>query len=121
VPVNLLVPWPARPWNIRKVAPLDLVRVVATARMLMPRARVRLSAGRKDLSDAEHALCFLAGTDSIFAGDRLLTTANVDGDRDRALLARLGLVVEPAPASACAPATPTMSAAPARPAPARAS
>lgn len=118
VPVNLLVPVAGTPMEHHgKVDPLDLVRVVATARLLMPRARVRLSAGRKDLSDADHALCFLAGANSLFAGDRLLTTANVEGDRDRALLARLGLAVEPAAASpaACAPA------APARPAPARAS
>jgi len=99
VPINLLVPVEGTPMaHHGKVDPLDLVRMVATARLLMPTSRVRLSAGRKDLSDAEHALCFLAGANSVFAGDRLLTTANVEGDRDRALLARLGLAVETATA-----------------------
>ena len=84
VPINLLVPVegtpmaaPRRRW-IRSTS----CAMVATARLLMPTSRVRLSAGRKDLSDAEHALCFLAGANSVFAGDRLLTTPNVEGDRD---------------------------------------
>lgn len=98
VPINLLVPVAGTPLGARPtVDPLDLVRAVAVARVLMPGARIRLSAGRRDLSDADHALCFLAGANSIFAGDRLLTTQNVDGDRDAALLARLGLRAVAAP------------------------
>ncbi|MFN7973719.1 MAG: biotin synthase BioB [Acidobacteriota bacterium] len=73
------------------VDPLDLVRMVAVTRVAIPAARIRLSAGRRDLGESDHALCFLAGANSIFAGDRLLTTPNVDHDHDAALLARLGL------------------------------
>jgi len=92
VPINLLVAVEGTPLAGReKVDPLALVRAVAVARILMPSSRVRLSAGRRDLSDSDHALCFLAGANSIFAGDRLLTTANVEGGRDADLLARLGL------------------------------
>jgi len=100
VPINLLVPVEGTPMAARpKVDPLDLVRAVAVARILMPSARVRLSAGRRDLSDADHALCFLAGANSIFAGDRLLTTPNAAGGHDDALLARLGLPSAPVPAA----------------------
>jgi biotin synthase len=92
VPINLLVAVEGTPLAHRpKVDPLELVRAVAVARLLMPSSRIRLSAGRRDLSDADHALCFLAGANSIFSGDRLLTTKNVEGDRDAAMLARLGL------------------------------
>lgn len=107
VPINLLVPVEGTPMADRpRVDPLDLVRAVAVARLLMPGARIRLSAGRRDLSDADHALCFLAGANSIFAGDRLLTTANVESGRDDALLARLGLASvapDPSPAPSAAP------------------
>jgi biotin synthase len=92
VPINLLVPVPGTPMaGLPRVEPLDAVRAIAVARLLMPSSKVRLSAGRRDLSDAEHALCFLAGANSVFAGDRLLTTQNVAGDRDAALLAALVL------------------------------
>jgi biotin synthase len=75
------------------------VRAVAVARILMPRARVRLAAGRLQLSDEAQALCFLAGANSIFHGEKLLTTPNPPEDRDRALLSRLGLL----PCDAVAP------------------
>lgn len=92
VPINSLVAVPGTPLEDRpRVDPLDLVRAIAVARILMPSSRIRLSAGRKDLSDAEQALCFLAGANSIFAGDRLLTTPNVPRDRDDDLFARLGM------------------------------
>ena len=92
VPINVLVPVEGTPMaGHAPVDPLDVVRAVATARILMPAARVRLSAGRGALSDAEHALCFLAGANSIFAGDRLLTTPNVEGDRDDAMFRALGI------------------------------
>jgi biotin synthase len=92
VPVNGLVRVAGTPLADRPAAdPLELVRMVACARILMPRARVRLAAGRTDLTPEAHALAFLAGANSVFYGDRLLTTPNPDGDRDEALLGRLGL------------------------------
>jgi biotin synthase len=95
VPINLLVPIAGTP--LGHAAPLDpfeLVRTVAVARILMPRAHVRLSAGRRSLNDEAQALCFLAGANSIFYGDRLLTTENPDHERDLALFDRLGLQPE---------------------------
>ncbi len=92
VPINRLVPIPGTP--LGEVEPLDefeYVRTIAVARILMPQAHVRLSAGRTSLSDAAQALCFFAGANSIFYGDRLLTTGNPDTDQDRALFARLDL------------------------------
>jgi biotin synthase len=73
------------------VDPIELVRVVATARILMPAARVRLSAGRTELSREAQLLCFLAGANSIFYGEKLLTTGNPDVEADRALLRDAGL------------------------------
>jgi biotin synthase len=77
---------------------LDFVRVIAVARLLMPRSYVRLSAGRSDMSDETQALCFLAGANSIFYGEKLLTTGNPDVAHDRSLFARLGVEPEPRPA-----------------------
>jgi biotin synthase len=92
VPVNLLIPFKGTPLEgARPVDPLDLVRMVATARMVMPASRIRLSAGRLLLSRETHALCFLAGANSIFVGNQLLTAPNPDGERDEALLAALGM------------------------------
>ena len=73
------------------VDPLEFVRMVAAARILMPRSAVRLSAGRQALGDAGQALCFLAGANSIFYGEKLLTTGNPEAEADRALLERLGI------------------------------
>ena len=73
------------------IDPFEFVRTVAAARITMPKAMVRLSAGRRELGEAIQALCFLAGANSIFHGDKLLTTANPDVDADRSLLDRLGL------------------------------
>jgi biotin synthase len=73
-----------------------MVRTIATARILMPRAMVRLSAGRLPMSESDQALCFLAGANSIFAGEKLLTTPNPGGDRDSQMFARLGLKPRPA-------------------------
>ncbi len=70
------------------------MRTIAVARILMPRAHVRLSAGREEMSDELQALCFLAGANSIFYGEKLLTTGNPDVERDRQLFARLGLLRE---------------------------
>jgi biotin synthase len=65
--------------------------MIATARIIMPHATIRLSAGRQQMSDSDQALCFLAGASSIFTGEKLLTTPNPGTDRDRALFDRLGL------------------------------
>ena len=92
VPINALVAVEGTPLGDRpSVDPLDLVRTVATARIAMPRARVRLSAGRRALSREAQALCFLAGANSIFTGEVLLTTANTEADADAALMRDLGI------------------------------
>ncbi|MSO73504.1 MAG: adenosylmethionine--8-amino-7-oxononanoate transaminase [Rhodospirillaceae bacterium] len=96
VPINLLVQVKGTPLNgTLRLDPLDFVRTIAVARITMPRSMVRLSAGREDMSDEVQALCFLAGANSIFYGDRLLTTPNPGEDHDRALFDRLGLVTMP--------------------------
>jgi biotin synthase len=98
VPVNALVPSEGTPLaSLPPVDPLELVRMIATARVLMPRARVRLSAGRLQLSREAQLLCFFAGANSIFYGEKLLTTGNPEVEADQALLAAAGL--RPAPAS----------------------
>jgi biotin synthase len=76
--------------------PFDFVRTVAVARILMPRSHVRLSAGRGEMNDELQALCFLAGANSIFYGEKLLTTGNPDTADDRRLFERLQIVAEPA-------------------------
>ncbi|MBN1441914.1 MAG: biotin synthase BioB [Planctomycetes bacterium] len=92
VPINALVPIPGTPLEKRpRVPPLEVVRMIATARILLPRARVRLSAGRLEMSPEAQALSFVAGANSIFSGDRLLTTGNPDRRSDSELLASLGL------------------------------
>jgi biotin synthase len=92
VPINALVPVEGTPLSGRPpVDPLDLVRMIAVARLLMPRSKVRLSAGRLALSRESQVLCFLAGANSIFYGEKLLTTGNPDVDADRALLRDAGL------------------------------
>ncbi|MBB6578843.1 biotin synthase [Comamonas odontotermitis] len=92
VPINSLVRVPGTPLaDSDPVDPLDFVRVIAVARILMPKARVRLSAGRQQLGEAVQALCFLAGANSIFYGDKLLVTGNPEADADARLLAKLGM------------------------------
>ena len=81
------------------IDPFEFVRTIAVARITMPKAMVRLSAGRRELGDAVQALCFLAGANSIFYGDKLLTTGNPDVVADRALFARLGLAAMDSPAA----------------------
>jgi biotin synthase len=103
VPINQLVQVPGTPLDgTAPVDPLDFVRVIAAARLMMPRAHVRLSAGRQGMSDELQTLCFLAGANSIFYGEKLLTTGNPDVERDRELLTRLGIKPEGRPASAAA-------------------
>jgi biotin synthase len=92
VPINHLVPVPGTPLADQKgVDPLEFVRTIAIARIIMPTARVRLSAGRQELGRPVQAMCFMAGANSIFYGDKLLTTDNPEADADRELLAELGL------------------------------
>ncbi len=92
VPINHLVPVAGTPLADQKpMDPLEFVRTIAIARITMPSARVRLSAGRQELGRAVQAMCFLAGANSIFYGEQLLTTGNPEAEEDRALLAELGL------------------------------
>jgi len=99
VPVNALVPIKGTVLGnmladtaLARIDDIEFVRTVAVARITMPRSMVRLSAGRESMSDATQALCFLAGANSIFTGDRLLTTGNAGGDADSALLGKLGII-----------------------------
>jgi biotin synthase len=103
VPINNLVQVPGTPLDgIEPIDPLEFVRTIAVARIMMPASMVRLSAGRTEMSDEMQALCFFAGANSIFYGDRLLTTGNPEAERDRQLLDRLGM----RPALATEPAQP---------------
>jgi len=95
VPINCLMPMPGTPLEDEPpVDVFDLVRMIATARIMLPKAKVRLSAGRSRLSREAQALCFYAGANSIFYGDRLLTAGNPGVDDDRQLLEDLGLVAQ---------------------------
>nr|VFJ96616.1 MAG: biotin synthase [Candidatus Kentron sp. LFY]VFJ99209.1 MAG: biotin synthase [Candidatus Kentron sp. LFY]VFK22002.1 MAG: biotin synthase [Candidatus Kentron sp. LFY] len=92
VPINLLLQIEGTPLeSVEEIDPLDFVRIVALARILMPKAYVRLSAGREKMSDELHALCYLAGANSIFYGEKLLTAKNTEAARDQALMKRLGM------------------------------
>ena len=97
VPVNMLVRVEGTPLAKQRAEdPLELVRMIATARILMPESMVRLSAGRMSLTDEAQALCFLAGANSIFMGDKLLTTPNPEANVDRQLFDKLGMRLMPA-------------------------
>jgi len=92
IPINAYVPVAGVPLaESAPVDPIDFVRMIGTARILFPRGEVRLSAGRTSMSEELQALCFLAGANSIFFGEKLLTTPNPDASEDRALLQKLGL------------------------------
>ena len=92
VPINMLVAVPGTPLgNVEKLDPIEFVRTVAVARILMPTSEVRLSAGRGEMSEEMQALCFLAGASSIFYGEQLLTTPNPENNKDMALFEKLGL------------------------------
>ena len=92
VPINALVRVKGTPLGDRSpVDPIEIVRIIATARIVLPKSRVRLSAGRTEMSVETQALCFVAGANSIFSGEKLLTTPNPDLYHDRALLDKLGL------------------------------
>jgi biotin synthase len=100
VPINLLVQVEGTPLaGTAELDILEFVRTIAVARIMMPKSYVRLSAGRETMTDEAQALCFLAGANSIFCGDKLLTTPNPESDRDAALFARLGIEPAEAPSS----------------------
>lgn len=102
VPINLLVKVKGTPLdNATDVDPIEFVRVVATARIIMPKSYVRLSAGRKEMSDEMQALCFIAGANSIFAGEKLLTTPNPGEDHDHALIKKLGITFKTSQQEVC--------------------
>ncbi len=97
VPVNALVAVPGTPLaEQERVSVWEMLRVIATARITMPKAMVRLSAGRLEMTTEEQALCFLAGANSIFAGDKLLTTPNPEVDQDQSMFQVLNLIPRPA-------------------------
>jgi biotin synthase len=92
VPINMLIPMPGTKLaDVPPVDPIEFIRIIALARILMPTSHVRLTAGRTKMTDEMQALCFFAGANSIFVGDTLLTAANPGDDRDSRLLSRLGL------------------------------
>ena len=94
VPINLLVKVPGTPIGDSDTPDLDIfefIRTIAITRLIMPRSHVRLSAGREGMSDEAQALCFLAGANSLFYGDRLLTTDNATVNHDKELFERLGI------------------------------
>jgi biotin synthase len=113
VPINLLVQVQGTPlYGSAPLDPIEFIRSIAVARLIMPRAAVRLSAGRETMSDETQALCFFAGANSIFYGERLLTTPNPACERDQQLFERLGIrgltpdaVQDPAQAPGYPPAT----------------
>ena len=92
VPINMLVKVAGTPLeNVEDLDPIEFIRAIAVARIMMPKSHVRLSAGREQMDDSTQALAFLAGANSIFYGERLLTTGNPQANRDRELFSRLGL------------------------------
>ena len=95
VPINMLVPIEGTPMaDVEKLDVIEWIRTIAVARLLMPKSYIRLSAGRESLSDSDQALAFMAGANSIFSGEKLLTTPNTALGRDQQLFAKLGLVAE---------------------------
>ncbi len=92
VPINMLVAVPGTPLeHVERLDPLEFVRTIAVARIMMPKSEVRLSAGRQEMTEEAQALCFLAGASSIFYGEQLLTTPNPENNKDMALFQKLGL------------------------------
>ena len=92
VPINMLVKVKGTPLeNTQGVDEFEFIRTIAVARILMPKSFVRLSAGRSEMNDQTQALCFLAGANSIFYGEKLLTTQNPQSEKDLALFAKLGV------------------------------
>lgn len=95
VPINMLIPIQGTPLaDVEKLDVIEWIRTIATARILMPKSYIRLSAGRESLSDSDQALAFMAGANSIFSGEKLLTTPNAGQGKDQQLFAKLGLIAE---------------------------
>ncbi|MFV5193204.1 biotin synthase BioB [Acinetobacter courvalinii] len=95
VPINMLVPIEGTPLaDVEKLDVTEWIRTIAVARIIMPHSYIRLSAGRESLSDSDHALAFMAGANSLFSGDKLLTTPNAGEGKDQILFAKLGLTAE---------------------------
>lgn len=95
VPINMLVPIEGTPMaDVEKLDVIEWIRTIAVARILMPKSYIRLSAGRESLTDSDQALAFIAGANSIFSGEKLLTTPNTAKGRDQQLFEKLGLVAE---------------------------
>jgi biotin synthase len=92
VPINMLVKVKGTPLeNVESLDPFEFIRTIAVARIMMPKAKVRLSAGREEMNEQTQALCFLAGANSIFYGEKLLTTQNPQTQKDQELFAKLGI------------------------------
>ncbi|WP_043974309.1 MULTISPECIES: biotin synthase BioB [Acinetobacter] len=95
VPINMLVPIEGTPLaNVEKLDVIEWIRTIAVARIIMPHSYIRLSAGRESLSDSDQALAFMAGANSLFSGEKLLTTPNAGEGKDQVLFAKLGLTAE---------------------------
>jgi biotin synthase len=95
VPINMLVPIEGTPLaDVEKLDVTEWIRTIAVARIIMPHSYIRLSAGRESLSDSDQALAFMAGANSLFSGDKLLTTPNAGEGKDQVLFAKLGLTAE---------------------------
>lgn len=111
VPINMLVPIEGTPLaDVEKLDVTEWIRTIAVARIIMPYSYIRLSAGRESLSDSDQALAFMAGANSLFSGDKLLTTPNAGEGKDQVLFAKLGLVAEKPKVSVRAMAVDAMSA-----------
>ena len=109
VPINMLVPIEGTPMaDVEKLVVIEWIRTIAVARLLMPKSYIRLSAGRESLTDSDQALAFMAGANSIFSGEKLLTTPNTAQGRDQKLFEKLGLVAEQPKPSVRALATDAM-------------
>ena len=109
VPINMLVPIEGTPMaDVEKLDVVEWIRTIAVARLLMPKSYIRLSAGRESLTDSDQALAFMAGANSIFSGEKLLTTPNTAQGRDQKLFEKLGLVAEQPKSSVRALATDAM-------------
>ncbi|WP_420583577.1 biotin synthase BioB [Ruegeria sp.] len=105
VPINMLMPQEDTPLaDAKPIDPIEFVRVIATARIMMPQSYVRLSAGRSDMTEEMQAMCFFAGANSIFVGETLLTAENPEEDTDMVLFAKLGLEAETVAGQSCAEA-----------------
>lgn len=95
VPLNVLVPIPGTPLeNVEPIEFWDLLRVISVARIIMPKTRICLAAGRAEMTDEQQVLCFMAGVNAVFAGEKLLTIQNIDPEKDKSVFEKLGLIIK---------------------------